>query len=39
MAAQVTKSATEKIREQLGNKVTETYEKSLFTQFRNMVIQ
>lgn len=33
MAAQVTKSATEKIREQLGNKITETYTKTLFARF------
>ncbi|WP_180954231.1 YhgE/Pip domain-containing protein [Bacillus sp. M6-12] len=32
MAAQVTKSATERIREQLANKVTETYTRSLFDQ-------
>ncbi|WP_108670388.1 YhgE/Pip family protein [Peribacillus acanthi] len=33
MAAQVTRSATEKIREQLGNKITETYANNLFTRF------
>ncbi len=33
MAAQVTKSATEKIREQLGNKITETYTRTLFSKF------
>ncbi|MEQ2528561.1 YhgE/Pip domain-containing protein [Bacillaceae bacterium CLA-AA-H227] len=32
MAAQVTNSATERIREQLGNKITETYVRNLFTQ-------
>lgn len=32
MAAQVTNSATERIREQLGNKITETYVENLFTQ-------
>ncbi|MET1014332.1 MAG: YhgE/Pip domain-containing protein [Paenisporosarcina sp.] len=33
MAAQVTRSATEKIREQLGNKITETYTRTLFSKF------
>jgi putative membrane protein len=33
MAAQVTRSATEKIREQLGNKITETYATTLFSKF------
>ncbi|WP_240338367.1 YhgE/Pip domain-containing protein [Peribacillus alkalitolerans] len=33
MAAQVTRSATEKIREQLGNKITETYASNLFSKF------
>lgn len=32
MASQVTNSATERIREQLGNKITETYVRNLFTQ-------
>ncbi|TKC16966.1 YhgE/Pip domain-containing protein [Robertmurraya kyonggiensis] len=32
MAAQVTNSATERIREQLGNKITETYVRNLFSQ-------
>lgn len=32
MAAQVTNSATERIREQLGNKITETYVENLFAQ-------
>ncbi|MCC3355376.1 YhgE/Pip domain-containing protein [Bacillus sp. REN16] len=32
MASQVTNSATERIREQLGNQITETYAKNLFTQ-------
>jgi putative membrane protein len=32
MASQVTNSATERIREQLGNTITETYAKNLFTQ-------
>ncbi|WP_449539248.1 YhgE/Pip family protein [Ferdinandcohnia sp. Marseille-Q9671] len=32
MASQVTSSATDKIREQLGNTITETYAKNLFTQ-------
>jgi putative membrane protein len=31
MAAQVTKSATERIREQLGNKITENYVKNIFS--------
>ena len=31
LAAQVTKTATEQIREKLGDKITETYTKSLFT--------
>jgi len=33
MASQVTKSATEKLREQLGNKITETYTRTLFARF------
>lgn len=33
MAAQVTKSATEKLREQLGDKITETYTRTLFSKF------
>ncbi|MFS0862450.1 YhgE/Pip family protein [Fredinandcohnia sp. 179-A 10B2 NHS] len=32
MASQVTNSATERIREQLGNQITETYAKNLFSQ-------
>lgn len=32
MASQVTNSATERIREQLGNKITETYVRNLFSQ-------
>ena len=31
MASQVTKSAAEKLREQLGNKITATYTKTLFS--------
>ncbi|WP_332645556.1 YhgE/Pip domain-containing protein [Lysinibacillus sp. 54212] len=33
MAAQVTKSATERLREQLGDKITETYTRTLFSRF------
>ncbi|WP_374722196.1 YhgE/Pip family protein [Peribacillus tepidiphilus] len=33
MAAQVTRSATERIREQLGNKITKTYTSNLFSKF------
>lgn len=33
MAAQVTNSATERLREQLGDKITETYTRTLFSKF------
>jgi putative membrane protein len=36
MAAQVTKSATERIREQLANKITENYVKNIFTNLEDI---
>lgn len=36
MAAQVTNKATEQIREELGNKITETYARSMFTQLEQV---
>lgn len=38
MASQVTNSATERIREQLANKITETYAKNMFAQLEQIAV-